>query len=70
MSMVGRTRVCKPNDRSASNAVDNPCDRDVLDAASAGWAYHQGDDRPSQYCDELLRPGDKLRASCLQETLL
>ena len=40
MSMVVRTKVCKPNGHSASNAVNNPCDRDVLDAASLGWTYH------------------------------
>jgi hypothetical protein len=54
MSMVVRTRVYKPKDRSASNAVDNPCDHDVLDAASAGWAYHQRGDRPSQYRGRTL----------------
>jgi hypothetical protein len=44
--MVVRTKVCKPNGQSASNAVDNPYDRDALDA---GPAYHHGGDRPSQY---------------------
>jgi hypothetical protein len=37
MSMVVRTRVFRPNGRSASNAVDSFRDDDLLDAASAGW---------------------------------